>query len=38
MPILCSAMEELKRDEDEYLDRPPKGKGPNLRIRYRLPR
>ncbi len=38
MPTCCSAMEELKQEEDEYLYRPPMGRGANLRIRYHLPR
>ena len=38
VPTVCHVMEKLRQDKDEYLYRPPSGKGANLRIRYRLPR
>ena len=38
MPVVCSAMEKIRQDKDEYLYQPPSGKGANLQIRYLLPR
>ena len=36
MPLCCQAMYSLKREEDEVLYAPPKGKGSKLTIRYYL--
>lgn len=38
MPTCCDAMYGEKRQADDVLSRPPKGKGASLTIRYRLPR
>ena len=38
MPVCCSAMYQAMEIGDEIVKAPPKGKGANLYIRYRLPR
>ena len=38
IPVVCSAMDMLRKDGDVYRNRPPKGKGASLEIRYLLPR
>ena len=38
MPSWCRVMLGEKKERDEIIAAPPKGKGPNLVIRYRLPR
>ena len=38
MPTCCDVMYDNMRHEDKILEKPPKGKGANLIIRYRLPR
>lgn len=38
MPACCSAMYQAMDIGDEIVKAPPKGRGPNLYIRYRLPR
>jgi len=36
MPVCCDAMYELKKDTDEIIYAPKKGKGATLKIRYHL--
>jgi len=38
MPSCCAAMYHEQRLGDEIVNKPPKGKGASLSIRYRLPR
>jgi len=38
MPVCCDVMVATMTQRDEVLRSPPKGKGANLIIRYRLPR
>ena len=38
MPVCCQAMYAEQRPGDEILEKPPKGKGASLTIRYVLPR
>jgi 5-methylcytosine-specific restriction protein A len=38
MPVCCEAMYGEKRDGDEIISAPAKGKGAKLTIRYKLPR
>ena len=38
MPVCSSVMDREKREGDETIESPPKGKGASLTIRYRLPR
>jgi hypothetical protein len=38
MPTCCTVMKENMQPGDEILNKPPKGKGASLRIRYKLPR
>ena len=38
MPSCCDAMTQMMRTGDSVLQSPPKGKGANLVIRYKLPR
>jgi hypothetical protein len=38
MPVCCSVMEREMGPDDRILYAPPKGRGPRLEIRYRLPR
>lgn len=38
MPTCCSAMESFRGPQDKVIYRPPKGKGANLEIEFRLPR
>ncbi|MBI4198593.1 MAG: HNH endonuclease [Chloroflexi bacterium] len=38
LPVCCNVMWQEMREGDEVLERPPKGKGASLTIRYQLPR
>jgi 5-methylcytosine-specific restriction protein A len=38
MPSCCDAMYDEQRAGDEIVQKPPKGKGASLTIRYKLPR
>ncbi len=38
MPVCCDVMYHALCDEDEIIEKPPKGKGANLVIKYVLPR
>jgi len=38
MPICCNVMYDSVQDKDRILDKPRKGKGANLIIRFQLPR
>jgi 5-methylcytosine-specific restriction protein A len=38
MPICCNVMYQAMRNEDEIIEKPPKGKGANLVIKYMVPR
>jgi hypothetical protein len=38
MPTCCSAMEAFRGAQDKIVYRPPKGKGANLEIEFKLPR
>ena len=38
MPTCCDVMYDNMQQEDRILEKPPKGKGANLIIRYQLPR
>jgi len=38
MPVCCDVMRRNMKEGDEILQQPPKGKGANLVIRYKLPR
>jgi hypothetical protein len=38
MPSCCNAMIEAMKAGDDILHQPPKGKGANLIIKYRIPR
>ena len=38
MPICCNVMYDSVRDKDRILEKPRKGKGANLIIRFQLPR
>lgn len=38
MPVCCMVMRHNKKEGDELLYEPPKGKGATLKIRYKIPR
>ena len=38
MPVCCDAMYGAMKEGDQVIERPPKGKGATLKIRYLLPR
>ena len=38
MPMCCDAMYGAIKEGDQVIERPPKGKGATLKIRYLLPR
>lgn len=38
MPVCCDAMRQAMQIGDVVIEEPPKGKGPSLTIKYKLPR